>query len=105
MAIDAPSTSRFSQTEAVLRNGKETFGRWKQPDFTNLDLLEDEDIIRFSVDASTAGRPDKIAVDQYGSQLLEWVVVMSNKPMNPINWPPVGAVIRLPSPSIVLNNV
>ena len=105
MPIETSSTSRFTITEAIIRDGKETFGRWTRPDFTDLDTLNEEDIIVFNVDSSFAGRPDLIAFDQYGSSLLEWVVVMSNRPKNPVGFPRIGSVIRLPSRSLVLVNV
>ena len=105
MPIEVPSTSRFTITEAIIRDGKETFGRWKRPAFTDLDTLNEDDILTFSVDSSFAGRPDLIAFDQYGSSLLEWVVVMSNRPKNTLGFPPIGSVIRLPSRALVLVNV
>jgi hypothetical protein len=104
MAIDVTSISRFSQTEAVIINGIETFGRWKRPDFINPDLLDEDQIRTFGVDNEFAGRPDLIATDFYGSPLLEWVVIMFNNPQNPIGWPVSGSVIRLPERSLVLVN-
>lgn len=104
MAIEVTSISRFFQTEAILINGIETFGRWTRPDFVNPDLLDENQITTFGVENDFAGRPDLIANDFYGSPLLEWVVIMFNNPIDPIGWPRSGTVIQLPDRELVLAN-
>lgn len=105
MAIETDSNSRFLETEAIIFNGIETFGLWQRPDFLDPDKLNEEDIISVIVEGPQAGRPDVIADILYGSQLLDWVIVMFNKPKNTLGWPSVGDVIRAPSASVVTQNI
>ena len=94
-------SSRFKLTEAILVNGKETYGLWKPFSFTNLDELDEKDIMTIKVNGTQARRPDLIALKYYGSSLFEWVVIMSNKPQNPLGWPKANEIIRLPVPGLI----
>ena len=105
MAIDVTSISRFFGTEIITRNGVETFGRWSRPEFLVPENLADDDILSITVDNTRAGRPDQIAVDLYNSPFLEWVIVMFNRPQNPVGWPKSGQVIRAPSSDVVFSNI
>lgn len=93
--------SRFKETELVTRQGVQTFGRWVRPDFVNLSKLEAEDIISLTIDQRFAGRPDLISLEFYGVPQLEWIVVMFNNPLNPLGFPVIGSVIKLPSKAAV----
>lgn len=104
MAIDVSSLSRFVETEIVVRNGRELFGRWKRPDFLKEEFLNEDEVQTFFVDSRFNGRPDRIADEVYGTPFLEWVVVMFNRPKNPLNWPNIGDAIKLPVRSIVIAN-
>jgi hypothetical protein len=101
MPIKLDSTSRFTQTEPVIHNGREAFGLWKRPDALNPDMIDEDSIVMFPIDQRLAGRPDIIAQEQYGTPLLEWIIIMFNKPLNPLGWPKVGTVIRMPRRDVV----
>ena len=103
MPIELPTNSRFIETQPIIRDGLETFGRWKRPSF--FAGLNDDDLVTIVVDNATAGRPDVIAADLYGTPFLEWVIVMLNRPKNTLGWPPTGSTIKAIDPSIVLANI
>ena len=104
MTIEVTSQSRFVLTEPIIKDGVETFGRWKRPDFMKAGELNEDQILTKQIDGEFAGRPDQIALDVYGSPFLDWVVIMFNNPKNTLGWPQNGTVIKLPAPDIVLLN-
>ena len=104
MTISVDSLSRFKDTEVVSKDGALTFGLWDRLDFTNLDDLPEEDITTLQVDQRFAGRPDLIAEEIYGSSFLEWVITMSNRPLNPLGFPKAGTIIKFPKKGIVFRN-
>ena len=97
-----PSSSRFRETKIIRRDGNNTFGLWKKPRFLT-EEFDEEDIVKFEVDSTTVGRPDLIADAVYGNPELSWVVIAFNKPLDTINWPPTGAILRLPPSASVLS--
>lgn len=97
MPIQTNSLSRFNQTDPVIRNGITTYGLWVRPLAVYRNAIDEQDLITIKVDQQHAGRPDKIANEQYGSPFLEWVVVMFNSPLNPIGWPQAGSIIKIPT--------
>jgi hypothetical protein len=98
MPIDLPSDSRYKLTEAVVtRDGQETFGIMGKFDF-----LDSEKYIEYKIPAGFAGRPDLISNEVYGTPSFYWVVIMFNRPRNPLRWPSVGDIIRLPVNSVVI---
>jgi len=101
MPIQKTSSSRFRETEPIIRNGKETYGLWVRPAVVNPDNLEDSDIMTLQATQTNAGRPDLIATEYYGTPQLEWVVVMFNKPLNPLGWPQAGVIYKIPRPQVV----
>ena len=105
MAIETESISRFIDTDPIKFNGIETFGKWQAPSFLDRSVLGEDDIIKLQIENRLEGRPDLIALEQYGNSLLEWVVVMFNKPKNPLNWPLTGEIIELPATVIVVRNI
>jgi hypothetical protein len=88
-----------------VRDGKVSYGLWKRYDFLDENKLNEDEILTINIDQSTAGRPDVIAEEYYESPLLEWVVVMFNRPQDPINWPVAGSVIRIPTRGAVLRGI
>ncbi len=104
MPIETSSFSRFTETEAIVRDGKENFGRWVRPDFLKPDLLAEEEIFTLFIDGAFAGRPDLIADDLYDSPFFEWVLIMFNKPKDTLGWPESGDTIKYPSRTVVLQN-
>lgn len=103
MPIELPSNSRFKlSTPIITANGIETIGMMVQFDFMDFNKLQQTDIVHFRVDSTTAGRPDLISNQVYGTPQLYWVVIMVNKPQNVLRWPPTGAIIMLPAKSVVV---
>lgn len=102
MPIELSPESRFKITNVTEIDGKETFGRIVYYDFLQPDLVRNENIINFRVTSEYVNRPDLIADRIYGNSELQWIVIMFNSKFNPFNWPALGEIVPLPSPSIVL---
>lgn len=105
MAIQLEDFSRFKFSEPIVRDGKETFGRWHRPDFLRIENIPENEIGILNINQSLAGRPDLISQQLYGTPLLMWVVVLFNRPLNPTGWPKAGTIIRVPSSKVVYSNV
>lgn len=101
MGLRIDTLSRFLQTESVIKDDKATFGLWVRPDFLKRSDLQEEEILTINIDQNRAGRPDQIANEFYGTALLEWVVIMFNRPLDPTNWPKAGDVIQIPTNNAV----
>lgn len=97
MPITTDSTSRFKETETVIKDGRETFGLWTRPTYLFEENLEDEEIIRIQVTQDIAGRPDLISIQQYETSFLDWVIVMFNRPADTLGWPRAGTIIKVPN--------
>lgn len=104
MALQTNRSSRLADTQTILFNGVETYGRWAQQSFLTDEISED-DITYLVIDNSVAGRPDLIADNEYGDSLLDWVIIAFNKPRSTLNWPRSGDVIRLPKRRLVATEV
>ena len=102
--IRIDSLSRFRETETIHKDSVDTFGLWVRPAFLDERNLNEEDIIKVNIDQSRAGRPDLIANEFYETSLLEWIVVMFNRPLNTLGWPRAGTIIKIPSRTAVLRN-
>ncbi len=99
--LDLDDYSRFRQTEMVIVDGKETFGRWRP--ISILTTRPSEEFIEaFQVTSALEGRPDLISQAIYGTPLLDWLLIAFNNVREPINWPRTGDVIEYPIESIVL---
>lgn len=108
MAIDPiqqDSLSRFYRVDPILFNGVSTFGKWPRPDWLKQELVNEQDILLFQVDQQYAGRPDLIAEHFYQTPFLEWVIVMFNRPLNPLGFPKAGSVIKILSRTVVFSNI
>lgn len=103
MTIQLKSTSRFGGQDSIIVDGVETFGRWVRPRF--FDELQDDQIITLKVTTNDVGRPDLIAARFYGTPLLEWVIVMFNRPQEPMGWPLSNDVISFPIAQVVLSEL
>jgi hypothetical protein len=97
MPINQSTLSRFYGNTPIKINGQPTYGLWNKPEVVKHENYNEQDIIAVVIDQRTAGRPDVIAQDEYQTPLLEWVVVMYNRPLNTIGWPRAGMVIKIPS--------
>ena len=95
--------SRFQFQKQINLNGVVTYGSWVPPWFIqNKSALTVDQVANFVVPVAYAGRPDNIAMLLYGSPLLDWVIVMFNKPLDVLNWPAVGEVIQYPIKQVVI---
>ena len=93
--------SRFRQTQLVIFDGKETYGRWRPLSIFSRRPSDDQ-IDVFSVTSALEGRPDLISNAVYGTPYLDWVLIAFNKVRDPLNWPRAGDVIEYPLDSVVL---
>ena len=105
MPITPPDLSRFQDTQVVSKDNIQTFGLWNRPDFMIRENLDDDQILKITIDSTTAGRPDLIAQQYYKTALLEWIVVMFNRPLNPLGWPEIGKVIEIPKSTVVFRSL
>jgi hypothetical protein len=92
--------SRFRQTELIIIDGKETYGRWR-PLSIFIDRPSDDNIKVFEVTSALEGRPDLISHAVYGTPLLDWVLLAFNKVRDPLGWPAVGDLIEYPVESTI----
>jgi len=97
MSIELDSFSRFTDTQPIIRSNKETFGLWSRPEELLPENLDDNEIITIAIDQRLAGRPDIIALEQYRSQYLEWIIIMFNRPLSILGWPRAGTTIQIPT--------
>lgn len=97
MATETQTYSRFSQTEPILFDGCETYGRWNNP----LSSAIYDSLIVVVVDARYAGRPDIIADVLYGDSSLDWALIAVNNVTETLNWPSAGSTIKAPNPSVM----
>lgn len=95
------SYTRFGQTDPVLFDGHETYGRWNNP-ITQAIL---DNLSLFIVDSRFAGRPDLIAEKLYGDTSLDWILVVVNNATDVMNWPRAGDTIRVPIPTILTSEL
>lgn len=96
--------SRFSRTEMVIVDGKETFGRWSSYSFLK-ERPAEENIEIFKVTSAVEGRPDLISNQVYGTPLLDWVLIAFNNARGALNWPKTGDLVEYPVESIVVPEV
>lgn len=92
--------SRFKRTNLIkTRSGAETYGLME-----GFDILRNSkttDFNNYIVPGEYEGRPDLIAQHFLGSSFYEWMIVMSNRPKNPLGWPKVGQLIRIPNKTLL----
>lgn len=98
----ADPQSRFGLSTPIIFDGVETFGLVTPYSFLNPDNLKPTDITSLAITPDLAGKPWAIAQKLYNSPVLDWVIVLFNKPLNPVGWPAIGTVIKAPSVSVVL---
>lgn len=94
--------SRFALSTPIVFNGVETFGLTTSFPFLDPNNLKPSDIVTLTITSDLAGKPWAIAQQLYNSPVLDWVIVLFNKPLNPVGWPAKGTVIKAPSISVVL---
>lgn len=106
MSIAPDHQSRFRFSKAVVTtNGAETFALMNKHFFLDPKNLADDQIISVEITPDLVGKPWAIADKLYNSPVLDWVIVLFNRPLNPVNWPQAGTVIKAPIQSVVLPNV
>ena len=88
-------TSRFRFTPLMrTAAGKDTYGR--MVGFEKLRNIPGSSYELYVVPNGLAGRPDLIALEFYGNQHLDWILVMTNRPSQPLHWPSIGETIKIP---------
>jgi hypothetical protein len=92
--------SRYTNTEQIVVDSKETVGVWNQPSYL-ITRPAEANILRFYVTSALEGRPDLIAYSVYGYAELDWVIVAFNNPPEILNWPRAGDLIEYPVGSLV----
>ena len=91
------STSRFKNTVIIEYKGNIMPAMMKKFDFLDKSKLADDDILKVEIDGRTAGRPDLISNDIYGTPLFKWVLLLFNNVTNPFDgWPKVKTAIEAP---------
>jgi len=105
MSLSRESQSRFRFSTPIVRDNIETFGLMMKHNFLDPKNLTEDDIVSVNITHEFVGKPWAVAEKLYGSPMLDWVIVLFNKPLNPVNWPHMGTVIKAPSINIVLPNV
>lgn len=105
MAIAPDPQSRFRFSDSIIKDNIETFGIMTKHFFLDPKNLKDDQIQSVEVTPELAGKPWAIANKLYNSPVLDWVIVLFNRPINPVNWPVVGTVIKAPIESVVIPNV
>lgn len=98
----ADPQSRFGLTTPIVFDGVETFGLTVQFPFLDPNNLKPTEIVSLQVTPELAGKPWAISQQLYNSPVLDWVIVLFNKPLNPVSWPATGTVIKAPVVSVVL---
>jgi hypothetical protein len=99
MALD--DFSRFKNTELIVVNGVETFGRWVPASFLTIRPPEDQ-IGVFQTTSQTEGRPDLISYAIYGNAQFDWVLIAFNNVIETLGWPRAGDLIEYPLDTVVL---
>jgi small nuclear ribonucleoprotein (snRNP)-like protein len=96
----ALSYSRFRNTSLVkTQNGAETYGLMEG--FDVLKNLTGDQYQNWITENKYEGRPDLIALFFYNLSYYDWVIIMANRPKNPLNWPKTGDVIKIPNLSLI----
>lgn len=94
------STSRFRYTNLVTtRSGNDTYGLVSG--FDALKNIQENQYDKYVVPNKYEGRPDLIAFEFYNNPQLDWAITLSNRPLNPLNWPKTGDLIKIPKKSFV----
>jgi hypothetical protein len=96
------SSSRFKFTDLVTQDGHETYGRWVEPRFISASTWG-----TLYVTSSFAGRPDRISDAVYDTTAGQywWAIVAFNAPLNPLNWPQAGEIIKIPRLTDILKEM
>jgi hypothetical protein len=105
MSIAKDPHSRFLLSNPIIHNGVEAFGIMTKHFFLDQNNLKDDQIISVEITPDLAGKPWAVANKLYNSPVLDWVIVLFNRPINPVNWPYIGTVIKAPIESVVVPNV
>jgi len=94
--------TRYSATPVVNFNNKQVYGLYKEPIWVS--NIKKEDLVDFLVTSDLEGRADLISTMLYNNPNYYWTLIIVNKPIDPLNWPKAGQVIKTLSKQIVLAN-
>lgn len=96
----ALSYSRFRNTPLIkTKNGAETYGL--MDGFSSLKNMTGDQYEEWIVTNEYEGRPDLIALKFYSLSFYEFIITMSNRPKNTLNWPKTGDTIKIPNMDFV----
>ena len=95
--------TRYSATPIIDFNGKQVYGLYKEPQW--ISNVRREDLLDFVVSSDLEGRADLISKKLYNNPNYYWVLIVVNKPMDPLNWPKTGQVIKFVQKHIVMTNI
>lgn len=95
------NSSRFAYTPSTIFDGQFTYGRWVLPSFL-AKALSPTDVRSLLVTPELEGKPHAIALEVYGDEELEWIIIAYNATLDVINWPAAGETIKYPAPGVVL---
>lgn len=102
MSVSKEPQSRFKLSQPISIDGIDTYGLLKKFPFLDANSLDETDIVTIAVTPTLAGKPWAIADRLYGSPVLDWVIILFNRPINPMNWPENGSIIKAPAQKVVL---
>jgi hypothetical protein len=96
----ALSYSRFRKTDLIrTKSGAETYGLMSGYDV--LKNLTGDQYDNWITENEFEGRPDLISLKFYNVTFYDWMIVMSNRPKNTVNWPKTGETIKIPKLDLV----
>ena len=72
-------------------DGVSHLGRWVEPEF-----LSTAPFRTVTVVSQFNGRPDLLSQHLYGTPEYFWVLVAFNRPVDTLNWPKSGELIKVP---------
>ena len=100
MAI-LPHYSRYVGVNSVVHNGHKSFGLYLIP--STILNIPSSSLVSVEIVSGLEGRPDLISNKYYYTPYYDWVIIMYNRPINPIGWPKLGSTILIPTLEAVNN--
>ena len=81
---------KFKNNQSIVFKSRITHGIWNQT------LINQLDYTHWTVESGFQGRPDLISNHFYNISAYDWIIIMVNKPLNPIGWPHMHNIIKIP---------
>ena len=102
LVLGSNMASRYKLTDIIRFKGQTTYGLFKSLSWIDNAIVDN--ISSFTVTTDLEGRPDLISNALYGTQDYYWVLILLNKPLDPLNWPKTGQIIKTLSSAIIRIN-